>query len=187
MIYLQLFLTFLKIGTFTFGGGYAMLPFVQEEVIKNNWLDLEAVVNFIAVSESSPGPFAVNIATYVGNTVGGFFGAFCATSGIVLPSFIIILIIARFYEKYKNNRVIGSVMTGIKPAVIGLIASAALSIALTVFFPSGFSLNLFYESSFYVSVLIFIICLVMALKKVHPVGIICASALLGILSGHLIK
>ena len=95
MIYLELFLTFFKIGAFTFGGGYAMLPLMQEAVLQKGWLTLEEVVNFIAVSESTPGPFAINMATYVGMMAegAGILGSVCATLGIVLPSFIIILLI----------------------------------------------------------------------------------------------
>lgn len=94
MIFLELFLTFFKIGAFTFGGGYAMLPLIQSEVISNGWLDKEAILDFVAVAESTPGPFAINIATYIGSEMGGLFGAFCATLGVVLPSFVIILIVA---------------------------------------------------------------------------------------------
>lgn len=85
MIYLELFYIFLKIGAFTFGGGYAMLPLIQDEVIAHNWIDSQSLIDFIAVSESTPGPFAVNIATYVGAEVGGIFGSFCATLGVILP------------------------------------------------------------------------------------------------------
>ena len=98
MIFLKLFLTFFKIGLFTFGGGYAMLPLIQAEVIKNGWMEESAIIDFIAVSESTPGPFAINISTYIGSVMGGdsvlesIFGSFCATLGVVLPSFIIILI-----------------------------------------------------------------------------------------------
>ena len=88
MIYLTLFLTFLKVGAFTFGGGYAMLPLIQDEVASHGWMEMEQLVNFIAVSESTPGPFAVNISTYIGSQLGGLFGAFCATLGVVTPSFL---------------------------------------------------------------------------------------------------
>ena len=103
MAFLTLFLTFFKIGAFTFGGGYAMLPFIQQEVLNHNWVAEADLINFIAVSESTPGPFAINMATYIGSQVGGdygfwgsIFGSFCATMGVVLPSFIVILIVARF-------------------------------------------------------------------------------------------
>ena len=104
MAFLTLFLTFFKIGAFTFGGGYAMLPFIQQEVLNHNWVAEADLINFIAVSESTPGPFAINMATYIGSQVGGaemgfwgsILGALCATLGVVLPSFIVILIVARF-------------------------------------------------------------------------------------------
>ena len=94
MIFWELFITFFKIGLFTFGGGYAMLPLIQEEVIAHNWIPMEDLINFIAVSESTPGPFAINMATYIGTQMGGLLGGVCATLGVVLPSFIIILIVA---------------------------------------------------------------------------------------------
>ena len=83
MIYLRLFLTFLKIGAFTFGGGYAMIPLIQQEVIKNSWLTSEELIDFIAISESTPGPFAVNVSTFVGMQTGGIVGALCATFGVI--------------------------------------------------------------------------------------------------------
>ena len=100
MIYLELLLTFLKIGAFTFGGGYAMLPLIQAEVKSHGWLDTAELVDFIAVSESTPGPFAVNISTFVGMRTAGIPGALCATFGVVLPSFLIIILVAKFYEKF---------------------------------------------------------------------------------------
>lgn len=173
MIFLELFLTFFKIGAFTFGGGYAMLPLVQEAVLSNRWLGLEEVINFIAVSESTPGPFAINMATYVGNQMGGVFGAFCATLGVVLPSFIIILIVAKCFDKFKNSHSVKGIMSGLKPAVVGLIASAVLSIGKTVFV----------TLDVYVSAAIFLVSLILALKKVHPIIIICLSAVAGIIFG----
>lgn len=186
MIYLELFLTFLKIGAFTFGGGYAMLPMIQEEVAAHGWIESSALIDFVAVSESTPGPFAINIATYVGAEVGGLFGSFCATLGVVLPSFVIILLVAKFYEKFKNSTIVKGCMTGLKPAVVGLIGSAALSIVLTVFMPSGFSAEIFKSVSFYVSLAIFGVCLFLALKNAHPILIICLSAAAGIASGYLL-
>ena len=101
MIYLKLFLTFFKIGAFTFGGGYAMLPLIQQEVLSQGWMDLEQLVNFIAVSESTPGPLAVNLSTYIGAETGGLLGALSATIGVVLPSFVIILLVAKFYQAFR--------------------------------------------------------------------------------------
>ncbi len=186
MIYLQLFLTFFKIGAFTFGGGYAMLPLVQSEVTDKGWLDIQTIVDFIAVSESTPGPFAVNAATFVGSQVAGFWGAFCATVGVVLPSFIIILIVAKFFAKFKDSKVIKGCMSGLKPAVIGLIAAAVVSVGATVFFTGGFTLSAVTNITFYVSLFIFAVSLICAFKKVHPILIICISAVLGIISGYTI-
>lgn len=183
MIFFNLFLTFFKIGAFTFGGGYAMLPLIQEEVIGKGWVTKDALINFIAVSESTPGPFAINMATYIGSEMGGFLGAFCATLGVVLPSFIIILIVARFFEKFKTNKVVKACMSGLKPAVIGLIGSAILSVAGTVFFHSGISTAVFKTYEFYISAGIVILMSFLAFKKVHPIIIICLSALIGIIAG----
>lgn len=187
MIYLELFLTFCMIGAFTIGGGYAMLPLMQEQVALH-WGDIisqETITNFIAVSESTPGPFAVNMATYVGSEVGGLLGSACATLGVILPSFIIILIVAKCYDKFRNSSVVKGCMTGLKPAVVGLIAGAILSVALGVFFPAGLSLAPLTTLSFYLSLGIFAVMLVLALKKVHPILIIVISAVAGIAIGYL--
>ena len=193
MIFLKLFLTFFKIGLFTFGGGYAMLPLIQEEVLSNGWMELSSLIDFIAVSESTPGPFAINISTYVGSQMGGdfgvigsIFGSFCATLGVVLPSFIIILIVAKIYDAFKKSSFVKGIMTGLKPAVVGLIGAAALSIALTVLVPEGFSFEIFKNLQLYVSLFIFGVSAVMAFKKVHPILIICFSAVVGIISGYLL-
>ncbi len=185
MIYIILFLTFFKIGAFTFGGGYAMLPLIEEEVIKNGWMYMEELVDFIAISESTPGPFAINISTYVGSEVAGVLGAVFATLGVVLPSFIIILIVARFYMKFKENYIVAGAMRGLKPAVVGLIGAAVISIINSVFFPNGIYPQLFIEYSFLCSATIFIIVLILALKKVNPILLIVISAVLGILCGYI--
>ena len=187
MIFLELFLTFFMIGAFTFGGGYAMLPLMQEQVALH-WGDVisqETITNFIAVSESTPGPFAVNMATYIGSEVGGLLGSACATLGVVLPSFIIILIVAKFYDKYRNSSVIKGVMTGLKPAVVGLIGGAILSVAAGVFFPAGLTFSVLQTPAFYLSAGIFGVMLVLAFKKVHPILIVALSALIGIGAGYL--
>lgn len=187
MIYLELFWTFLTIGAFTFGGGYAMLPLIQEQVAAR-WGDVissEAMINFIAVSESTPGPFAINMATYIGSQMGGVFGSFCATLGVVLPSFVIILIVARCYDKFRENRIVKGCMNGLKPAVVGLIANAVLGVLMTVFFPAGITLAAFTQVEFYVYGALFLGMLVLAFKKIHPIIIICISAVLGIAAGYL--
>lgn len=184
MIYLKLFLTFFKIGLFTFGGGYAMLPLIQEETLSNGWMTNTELMNFVAVSESTPGPFAINMATFVGTQTGGILGAVCSTLGVVMPSFIIILIVAKIYEQFKKNKAVKGVMTGLRPAAVGLIASAALSLAITNFFPSGINLDVFKNVGFYISVAVCIVMTVLALKKVHPIKLIIASAVIGIAAGY---
>ena len=186
MIFLILFLTFFKIGAFTFGGGYAMLPLIKEEVLAHGWMKLSDLVDFIAVSESTPGPFAIIMATFVGSRMGGILGSACATIGVVLPSFIIILIVAKCYDKFKNSKVVSGCMTGLKPAVIGLIGAAAVSIGQTVFFPTGFKSTVFTDINIYISLAIFILGSILAFKKVHPILIICISAVLGIIAGYMI-
>ena len=188
MIYLELFWTFLTIGAFTFGGGYAMLPLIQQEV-SARWgsvISEEMLINFVAVSESTPGPFAINMATYVGAEMGGVLGSVCATLGVVVPSFVIILIVAKCYDKFRQNRIVKGCMSGLKPAVVGLIGNAVLNVLMTVFFPTGISVAVFAGISFYIYAAIFAVMLVLAFKKVHPILIICLSAILGIAVGYLI-
>ncbi len=199
MTFLELFLTFLMIGAVTFGGGYAMLPMIQEQVILR-WGENAAgiiteaqLVDFVAISESTPGPFAINMATYVGSVVGGqeggvgasILGSFCATMGVVLPSFVIILIVAKCYDKFRQSKVVRGCMTGLKPAVVGLIAGAILNVFVTVFFSAGFSAAVFLTPAFYISLVIFGVMLLLAFKKVHPILLICISAVVGIIVGYL--
>lgn len=198
MIFLELFLTFFKIGLFTFGGGYAMLPLIQAEVVDKGWMLPEEIINFIAVSESTPGPFAINCATYVGSqmgrslgvlnneVLGAILGSTFATLGVVLPSFIIILIVARVFEKFKTNRIVLGCMAGLKPAVIGLIGSAVVSIAGSVFFPNGIG-GFTFGTAFICSAVIYAIMQILTLKKVHPIVIILLSAVLGIAVGYIFK
>ena len=185
MIYLELFYTFFYIGAFTFGGGYAMLPLIQEEVLRHSWIAEEKLLDMVAISESTPGPFAVNMATFIGAEQGGLFGAFCATMGVVLPSFLVILIVARCYDRFRNSRVVKGCMTGLKPATVGLIAGAILSVFMTVFFPAGLTTAVFSSVSFYISLGLFGAMLLLAMKKVHPILIICISAAVGIVIGYL--
>lgn len=182
---LLLFLTFFKIGAFTVGGGYAMLPFIQQEVLANKWVDNETIINFIAVSESTPGPFAINMATFIGFKVGGFFGAFLSTLGVVMPSFLIILFVAKIYDKFKESSLVKAAMTGLKPVVIGLIGAAVLSVAETIFLENGFSFGIFSDPFIYVSLAIFILSLVLSFKKLNPIFIIIISAGIGIATGFI--
>lgn len=184
MKYLILFWVFFKIGAFTFGGGYAMLPLVQEEVLSHGWLTWEEIVNFIAVSESTPGPFAVNMSTYVGQETAGILGAFCATLGVVLPSFGIVLAVARCFDRFQNSRIVKGCMSGLKPAVVGMIGAALFSTGSAVFFPEGISLGNMLQVSFGVSAVIFVVSLVLAFRKAHPILVIVLSGVLGILAGY---
>lgn len=195
MIFLELFWTFLKIGALTFGGGYAMIAIMQSEIVSHGWMTDTMIADYVAISESTPGPLAINMATAVGSQMGNqdygflgsFFGAFAATLGTVLPSFVIILLVARWFESFKDNRIVKSCMNGLKPAVVGLIGSALISIGSAVFFPTGtISLEIFSELSFYASLVIFAIALVLAFKKIHPIAIIGISATLGIACGYLL-
>ena len=121
----KLFISFLKIGMFTFGGGYAMIPLIQKEAVeKNKWVSNEDVLDIIAISESTPGPISVNAATFIGYRVAGFFGALVSTLGLVLPSFIIIYIISFIFDLFKNNEIFGYAFFGIRAGVLALIINA---------------------------------------------------------------
>ena len=186
MMLFTLFATFFKIGLFTFGGGYAMLPLIQEEVVRRGWFTMEELINFIAVSESTPGPFAVNISTFIGTRAEGILGGICATLGVILPSFIIILIVAQFFERFKTNKIVKGCMSGLKPAVIGLIGSAVISMGKTVFFPMGINMAVFSDINLYISLAIFGVMTYLSFKKFHPILIICLSAIIGIVVGYLV-
>ena len=131
MIFLELFLTCFKVGLFTIGGGAAIIPILQQEVVAKGWISMEEVLTYIAISESTPGPIAINMATFVGSSQGGFLGALCATLGMVLPSFIIILVIAKFFSKFSENKYIKTVLTSIRPFVVGMILSAGLYLVIS--------------------------------------------------------
>lgn len=130
MIYLKLFLTFLEIGTVSFGGGYGMIALVREAVLGNSWLTEEEFLNLIAVSESTPGPIAINTATFVGSTQGGFFGALAATLGVVLPSFVIILVIAALIRNFLQYAGVQAFLSGVRPCVVAMILATAVTMGL---------------------------------------------------------
>ena len=130
-MFLLLFLTFLEIGAVSFGGGYGMIALMREKTLGYGWLTEEQFLNIIAVSESTPGPIAVNIATFVGATQGGLLGALCATLGVILPSFIIILAIAVFFRQLRENPSVERIFHGIRPAVAALIAAPVFRMART--------------------------------------------------------
>jgi len=188
MIYLDLFWTFFKIGLFTIGGGQAMIPMIMTNVVDKGWMEYDSLINFIAISESTPGPFAVNIATYTGIETGGIFGAICATLGVVLPSVIIILLIAKIFTQFMKKRAVKEVFLGVGSTVTGLLASVWLSLFLTLIFgisvanyqvagtfnPDWLSLGLF-------AVVLPISFIKIKGKKFPAILIVVISALLGLL------
>lgn len=183
---LTLFLSFLKIGLFTFGGGYAMIPLVQEVAIKTFGIDEDLILNFIAISESTPGPIAINMATFVGFEKCGVLGAFFATLGVVLPSFIIILLIASIAKNIMKKAGVKAFFVGVRPVVIGLITATGI----TVFLQVVLSLkNVYSQVIFdYKSLIIFIIIALIYFlykikrkKRISSIFLIVLSAILGII------
>ncbi len=171
MLYLQLFLTFFKIGVFGFGGGYAMISLIQAEVVtEHGWITASQFADIIAISQMTPGPIAINSATYIGYTAtGSVWGSALATLGVCAPSLIIMLIASRFYLKMKDNPYVAQVMKALRPVVIGLILSAALML-LT---PDNFI--------DWKSYVIFGLVLVAAIRKVNPILLIVLAGLAGYL------
>lgn len=134
MILLKLFLTFLKIGAVSFGGGYGMISLIRDDCLKNGWLTEEELLNFIAVAESTPGPIAVNMATFVGSSQAGIGGALLATLGVVLPSFLIILLVASVFTRLLKYAGVKAVISGIKAAIVGLILATAVTMSVSLVF-----------------------------------------------------
>lgn len=192
---LKIFWTFFKIGLFTFGGGYAMIPMIIEETSKFEFIEEDEIINFIAISESTPGPFAVNIATFIGYEQNGILGSIVATIGVILPSFIIVLLLVKIIEKVKENRYFKSIIKTVMPIVIGLIISTVLSISLNSLLnieninniKNEFSLNLTPLISLTIIIVIISILHTMKKKKLAPVLIIVICASLGILTSYLTR
>lgn len=134
MIYLQLFFSFLMIGTVSFGGGYGMISLIRETVLSYGWLSEEEFLNFIAVSESTPGPLAVNMATFIGSSQGGILGSFFATLGVVMPSFFIILLISALLKNFMKYAGVQAFLSGIRPCVVAMILSTAVTMGLGTLF-----------------------------------------------------
>lgn len=134
MIFVRLFFTFMKIGAFSFGGGYAMISIIRDTMLSYGWMSEEKLIDIIAVAESTPGPIAINMATFVGAEQGGFFGALCATLGIILPSFVIILIIAALISGLMKYAGVKAFILGVRPCIIGMILSTAVTMGLSVLF-----------------------------------------------------
>ena len=186
MIYLQLFWTFFKIGLFTIGGGQAMIPMITTDVVAKGWLTLDQVMDFIAISESTPGPFAVNIATYSGMQVAGFGGAALATLGVVLPSVVIIVIICKLLTSFMKKPAVGEVFTGVRSSVTGLLMSVLVTLMLSALFGIDDIFATGGASVDYVGIGIFALICPFAFvkikgKKLHPFFIIIICAALGVL------
>ena len=184
MIYLELFWAFFLIGAFTFGGGYAMIAMISQQVVSRGWMEADALVDFIAIAESTPGPIAVNMATFVGTQMGGVAGSACATLGVVLPSFLVILIVARCYQAFCQSKWVKGIMSGLKPAVVGLIGSAVVTVVLAVFAPGGQMLPPM-SVLLWAAVVAVLFLLTQKYKKLHPIVIICISAAIGLITGYL--
>lgn len=188
MIFLRLFYEFFKAGLFAVGGGLATLPFLQDIADKTGWYTQAQLADMIAVSESTPGPIGVNMATYVGFTVGGVPGAVIATLGLITPSIIIILIIAAFLRAFRDNKYVEAAFYGLRPASTALIASAGMSVVMISLFytqkynESGNLLQLFNLKGFALAAVILILTrFVKPTKKLHPIIFILASAAAGII------
>ena len=189
MIYLQLFLTFLKVGAFAFGGGYAMISRMKKETVENKkWITDEDILDIIAIAESTPGPIAINMATFVGFTTAGVLGAIVATVGLVTPSIIIILIIAKFLSNFSDNKYVKSAFYTIRPASAALIAAAGvlvLKISLLnvdAFKQGGGVASLFDYKAIILAVAVYVLTnFVKPIKKLHPVVFIALSAVAGII------
>ncbi|MEG1528050.1 MAG: chromate transporter [Clostridia bacterium] len=197
MIFLQLFWDYFKIGLFTIGGGYAMIPLIRQEIV-GVYISEELFLNMMAVAESTPGPFAINLATFVGmsackeayNSIfAGYMGALVATFGVVLPSFIIMLLVCVFIRKFSNSTLVKGYMSGVRPVVLGLICSAILTILASVVLPKLDFTNIV-SSGFsqfnYVSLIIFCVFLGLSFikvkkKRISPIILLIGSALVGII------
>ena len=180
MIYLELFISFATVGLFCIGGGYAALPLIQHQVMEvHQWMTMEQFLDIITISQMTPGPIAINAATFVGTNLAGLPGAIIATIGSVTPSCIIVLILAVIYYRYRNLSVIQSVLSGLRPAVVALIASAGLSIAITAFFKDG-TLSITPTNIDWIALIIFCASLFVLRKyKKGPVTVMVCAGILG--------
>lgn len=175
--YLELVTSFFKIGLFGFGGGYAMLPLIQKEIEAHNWLTAQQFVDIIAVAESTPGPVAINSATFIGYKVAGFSGALVATIGVCLPAFFMVVILTKVATKFNDHPIMKGILYGVRPVVISLIALAAIFVAQTVLIsPEG------YLGLDWLSVGIALIGFVALQKfKIHPIFLIIFGGITGII------
>ena len=182
-------LTFLKIGLFSFGGGYAMIPLIQKEVEMNSWLSSEEFVDIIAIAEMTPGPIAVNSATFVGYKTAGFWGGLAATAGVAAPSLVIILIVSQYFFKFQSHPLKKNIFYGIRPAISGLILTAAIFVSQTSVFNSRLSPDILQDLLTspaqiinFKSLVILTASLAALIKfKLHPILVIAASGVFGVI------
>lgn len=181
MIYIELLLSFIKIGVCTIGGGYAAIALIEDIVVNTNqWISMDDFIDIVAIAEMTPGPIAINSATFVGMKVAGFKGALIATAGFVLPSLIIVLTLAFFYYKYKNLKYVNGVLTALRPAIVSVIATASVSIlSMSLFFDKSVGLNI--SNIDLVAVIVFILSLIVlrTLKKISPIILIIVGGAVG--------
>ena len=186
MIYLKLFLTFFEIGLFTFGGGYAMISLIHDKALALGWLTEDELMNMIAVSESTPGPIAVNMATFVGSTQGGVLGSLVATLGVVLPSFIIILLVCAVVRNFLKYNGVQAFLHGVRPCVVALILATAVTMALSTLLnfttiTEGFSVDIRGIIILTILVAVAFVFKKIKKKKPSPILMILISAGLGML------
>ena len=182
MIYLELFLAFLEVGMFSFGGAYGAIPLIRDVVLSHGWLTDESLTYMIAVSESTPGPIMVNLATYVGNTQAGMLGAAVATFGVVLPSFCCILLITAVLKNLTKNKYFQAVLAGLKPCVIGIILATGSYMIVTNCITMGSEISVDLQAILILTILLVIMFAYQKLmkKKLSPIMLIMVSALVGI-------
>ena len=181
MILLELFLSFLQIGAFSFGGGYAAMPLIQAQVVtKYQWLSMAEFTDLITISQMTPGPIAVNSATFVGIKIAGIPGALVATMGCILPSCILVTLIASLYLKYRNLTILQGILGSLRPAVVAMIASAGISILITAFWGSSETIAL--AGTNWDLVAIFIICMVLLKKcKMNPIWVMVSAGVMKVI------
>lgn len=181
MIYLKLFWSFFQIGLFSFGGGYAAMPLIQNQVVDiNGWLTMSEYADVITISQMSPGPIGINAATFVGIRIGGVQGAIVATMGCILPSCVIVLSLAYIYYKYRGLTIVQGVLNGLRPAVIAMIASAGLALVILAFW-NGKGISNKSQDIDVVAVVIFMIAFTILRKwKVNPIHVMIGAGLIGL-------
>lgn len=171
MICFQLFLSFLQIGLFSFGGGYAAMPLIQDQVVTiHGWLSMSEFTDLVTISQMTPGPIAINSATFVGIKIAGLPGAAVATLGCILPSCIIVTLIARLYFKYRNMEIMDGVLNSLRPAVVAMIAAAGIDILVPALWEEGSEIAL--ANTDWVMAAIFVVCVILLRKfRMNPVWV----------------